>query len=161
MCFRAQNKAGLINHQGWRHRDGALESLTCLHCSGQNKKQGLKNKFCDINQCKTKCTGCKALIHQHSPSHSSLFGYGSVYICVCVQCLLQVVLICNTSDNYVPAAALLLLVDVRSTCGWVLCMHSLYSSLAHVGNVPRGGHGMRESPLLPSIFLTYNTVPCS
>ena len=79
----SEPRARLINHQRLRHRDTALESLTCLHCGGQYKKQSIKNKFCSINQCKTKYTGCKDLIHQHSPSHPILFGCGSVYICVC------------------------------------------------------------------------------
>ena len=39
--FHSQNKAGLINHQRQRHRDTALETLTCPHCGGQYKKQVL------------------------------------------------------------------------------------------------------------------------
>ena len=44
--FHAQDKAGLINHQRQKHRDSALENLTCLicpHCGGQYKKLGLRN----------------------------------------------------------------------------------------------------------------------
>ena len=58
--FQAQNKAGLVNHQRQKHRQSALKTLTCPHCDGQYKKQGLKNhmKFCRRNPTRqAKCSG--------------------------------------------------------------------------------------------------------
>ena len=58
--FHAQNKAELVNHQRQKHRHSALKALTCPHCDGQYKKQGLKNhmKFCRRNSFRqAKCPG--------------------------------------------------------------------------------------------------------
>ena len=41
--FRTQTKAGLNNYQWQKHKASLLEVLTCLHCGGQYKKQGLTN----------------------------------------------------------------------------------------------------------------------
>ena len=59
--FRAQSKAGLVNHRRQKHRAAALETLTCQHCGGQYRRQGLRNhvKFCKQNPSKSKCSRWK------------------------------------------------------------------------------------------------------
>ena len=62
--FRAQSKAGLVNHRRQKHRAAALETLTCQHCGGQYRRQGLHNhvKFCKQNPSKSKCSRWKKCV---------------------------------------------------------------------------------------------------